>query len=91
MADPHSKGKFGLTRPHDNPIPFPYSTGTLAGECDVKVREGLIPTALGTLVTAAGLALRNLNRVRPADLWGVTGFELAHIVLGAIDLVEHRR
>ncbi|MDD4238015.1 MAG: asparagine synthase [Desulfotomaculaceae bacterium] len=50
-------------------------------------REGLIPTVLGTAVTAAGLALRGTN---PVVGWGVAGFGLAHIVLGAIDLMEHQ-
>lgn len=49
-------------------------------------REGLIPTVLGTAVTAAGLALRGAN---PVVGWGVAGFGLAHVLLGAIDLIEH--
>lgn len=49
-------------------------------------REGLIPTVLGTFVTATGLALRGAN---PVLGWGVAGFGLAHIMLGAIDLIEH--
>lgn len=49
-------------------------------------REGLIPTVLGAAVTTTGLALRNVN---PMVGWGVTGFGLAHIVLGTIDLVQH--
>jgi hypothetical protein len=53
----------------------------------MKVREGLIPTVLGSAVTVGGLALRSVN---PLIGWGVTGFGLAHIVLGTIDLVEHR-
>lgn len=52
------------------------------------MREGLIPTILGTAVTASGAALRNRF---PLAAWGVMGFGAAHIVLGAIDLVEHRR
>lgn len=52
------------------------------------MREGLIPTVLGTAVTASGIALRMKN---PVLGWGVVGFGLAHVVLGAIDLVEHRR
>lgn len=53
----------------------------------MKVKEGLIPTVLGGAVTVTGLALR---RASPQVSWGVTGFGLAHIVLGAIDLVENR-
>jgi len=49
-------------------------------------REGMIPTVLGTAVTATGLALRGVNQSLG---WGIAGFGLAHIVLGAIDLVEH--
>ncbi len=54
-------------------------------------REGLIPVVLGTAVTATGVALNAASKVNPAVAWGVAGFGLAHIVLGAIDLVEHRR
>jgi len=53
----------------------------------MKIREGMIPAVLGSAVTIGGIALRNIN---PALGWGVAGFGLAHIVLGAIDLVEHR-
>jgi len=49
-------------------------------------RESLIPTVLGAAVTTTGLALRNVN---PMIGWGVTGFGLAHILLGTIDLVQH--
>jgi hypothetical protein len=52
------------------------------------MREGLVPTVLGTAVTASGVAL---SRKYPAVGIGIAGFGLAHIVLGAIDLVEHRR
>lgn len=59
------------------------------------MREGLIPTMLGTVVTAAGATLsrNNMNKknVLPMIEAGVIGFGLAHVVLGAIDLVEHRR
>jgi hypothetical protein len=48
----------------------------------------MIPTVLGTAVTAAGLALRGTN---PVVGWGVAGFGMAHILLGAIDLIEHRQ
>ena len=59
------------------------------------MREGLIPTLLGTIVTATGATFsRNdmkKKNVVPMIEAGVIGFGLAHIVLGAIDLVEHRR
>ncbi len=50
------------------------------------MREGLIPTVLGTAVTMVGLAIRPSN---PVLGWGITGFGLAHILLGAIDLIDH--
>lgn len=53
----------------------------------MTVREGMIPTVLGTAVTAAGFALRAVNPVLGA---GVVGFGLAHVVLGSIDLLEHQ-
>jgi len=51
------------------------------------VREGMLPTTLGCLVTAAGLSMLGVNR---AVASGIVGFGLAHIILGVIDLVEHR-
>jgi len=51
-------------------------------------REGMIPTALGTVVTLAGLTLRKTN---PVVGWGVAGIGLAHVLLGAIDLIEHAK
>lgn len=59
------------------------------------MREGLIPTVLGTVVTAASATFSRNNMKKknmlPMIEAGVIGFGLAHIVLGAIDLVEHRR
>lgn len=57
---------------------------------NMNVREGLIPTVLGTVVTTAGVTLRAKKTIDPAIAWGIAGFGLAHVVLGAIDLVEHR-
>lgn len=52
-----------------------------------KIREGLIPTVLGTAVTAVGLAAYGgTSSIAGA---AVTGFGLAHIVLGGIDLATH--
>jgi hypothetical protein len=53
-----------------------------------KVREGLVPTVLGTAVTVAGLAAFGAAPVAAA---GIAGFGLAHVVLGGIDLVSHRK
>lgn len=62
------------------------------------IREGLIPTALGTIVTAAGAvadakAMKNRhskkNDIYKMAAAGIVGFGLAHVVLGAIDLIEH--
>ena len=55
-----------------------------------RVREGLIPTVLGTAVTAAGYAMKQNRRTNNMLSDTIVGFGLAHIVLGAIDLVEHR-
>lgn len=65
------------------------------------MREGLISTVLGTAVTATGVALRvkdmrskkgtNREDVMPMIGAGLIGMGIAHIALGAIDLVQHRR
>ncbi|HWL26020.1 MAG TPA: asparagine synthase [Ureibacillus sp.] len=57
----------------------------------MSVREGLIPTILGTAVTAAGFAMTKNPTASKKYANTILGFGLAHIVLGAIDLVEHRR
>jgi hypothetical protein len=61
---------------------------TLSFEEELYMREGLIPTVLGTAVTASGAAMRGKYPMAAA---AVVGFGLAHVVLGAIDLVEHRK
>lgn len=62
---------------------FPFqSKGVL------NMREGLIPAVLGTVVTASAASLLGSKYKLAAT--GVLGFGLAHIVLGAIDLIEHR-
>ncbi|WHH60698.1 asparagine synthase [Petroclostridium sp. X23] len=64
------------------------------------MREGLIPTVLGAAVTATGVALRvqDMNKkkgmrsdeIMPMVGAGLLGLGIAHIALGAIDLVQHR-
>ncbi|MFF2878488.1 asparagine synthase [Gottfriedia sp. NPDC057991] len=56
----------------------------------MNIREGLIPTVLGSAVTATGYALKQKRGKNKMIANTVFGFGLAHIVLGAIDLVEHR-
>ncbi len=53
-----------------------------------KVKEGLVPTVLGTAVTVAGLAAFGAAPVVAA---GIAGFGIAHVVLGGIDLMTHRK
>ncbi|KMY50708.1 asparagine synthase [Peribacillus loiseleuriae] len=56
----------------------------------IDIREGLIPTALGTAVTATGYAMKQKRKSNKMVANTLFGFGLAHIVLGVIDLVEHR-
>lgn len=57
----------------------------------MNVREGLIPTILGSAVTATGYALKQKDGSNQMIANTIFGIGLAHVVLGAIDLVEHRR
>ncbi|GIM27872.1 hypothetical protein CPJCM30710_05380 [Clostridium polyendosporum] len=66
----------------------------------MRLREGTIPTVLGTAVTLGAAALRandlRKNRLKKRDIvpmaeTALVGFGLAHIVLGAIDMVQNRR
>lgn len=77
-----------------NTLPRVIKTNLLTakqGGITVDIREGLIPTALGTAVTAAGYALKQTRGTNKMIANTVFGFGLAHVVLGVIDLVEHRR
>lgn len=52
----------------------------------MHIKEGMIPTALGTAVTIGGLMS---TKYLPKKVsWGIVGFGLAHIVLGGIDMFE---
>ncbi|MNM99015.1 hypothetical protein D3C81_1115640 [compost metagenome] len=64
-------------------VVFPNKT---KGVCEM--REGLIPTVLGAVVSASAASLLGSKYKLAAT--GVLGFGLAHIVLGTIDLIEHR-
>ncbi|HYE81216.1 MAG TPA: asparagine synthase [Clostridia bacterium] len=61
------------------------------------MREGLIPTLLGSTVLAAGTVIRGIDMkkhgmhkrdVIPMIGAGLVGFGLAHVILGTIDLAE---
>ncbi|WP_108671860.1 asparagine synthase [Peribacillus acanthi] len=56
----------------------------------MNIREGLIPTVLGSAVTAAGYAMKQTRGTNKMVANTIFGFGLAHVVLGVIDLVEHR-
>lgn len=56
----------------------------------MSIREGKIPTTLGTIVTGAGVAMMSME-VAPMLAAGIVGFGLAHIVLGSIDLAQHKK
>lgn len=58
---------------------------------NMNIREGMIPTALGSVVTATGYALKQKRGSNKMIANTVFGFGLAHVVLGAIDLARHRR
>ena len=57
----------------------------------MDIREGFIPTALGSVVTATGYALKQRRGSNKMVANTVFGFGLAHVALGVIDLVQHRR
>ena len=57
----------------------------------MNIREGLIPTALGSAVTVTGYAMKQNRRSNKMIANTIFGFGLAHVVLGVIDLIDHRR
>lgn len=61
------------------------------------MREGLIPTLLGSAVMASGAVMRDMDMqkrgmhkrdVMPLVGAGLFGFGLAHVVLGTKDLIK---
>ena len=51
----------------------------------MHIKEGIIPTVLGTVVTATGVALK--NNIPDSYRNGIIGFGLAHIAIGSVELV----
>ncbi|MBK1810597.1 asparagine synthase [Clostridium sp. YIM B02505] len=66
----------------------------------MRIKEGTIPTLIGSVVVAGTAALR-ANELRkhgmrkkdivPMAETALLGFGLAHVVLGTIDMVQHHR
>ncbi|HHZ03209.1 MAG TPA: asparagine synthase [Tissierellia bacterium] len=60
----------------------------------MRIKEGLVPAILGTVVTATGVALKNSN-LPESYRNGIIGFGLANIALGSAELVssnmQHRQ
>ncbi|KAF5052411.1 hypothetical protein SDC9_63640 [bioreactor metagenome] len=55
----------------------------------MHIKEGIIPTVLGTVVTATGIALKNSNNNLPESYTnGIIGFGLAHITLGSVEMIS---
>jgi hypothetical protein len=54
----------------------------------MHIKQGLIPTVLGTAVTATGLVLR--NSIPKMYSSGIVGYGLAHIVLGSVDMIHEK-
>lgn len=64
----------------------------------MRVKEGLVPIVLGTVVTGASMALRaqdmRKHKMKKKDVvpmaeTALLGFGAAHVILGAIDLIKH--
>lgn len=53
----------------------------------MHIKEGLIPTVVGTCVTATGMALKNTN-LPDSYRNGIIGFGLAHVVLGSMGMIS---
>lgn len=63
----------------------------------MRYNNGVIPTALGIAATTIGatwdgieMKRKGIHDVAPMVAAGVLGFGLAHILLGSIDLYEHK-
>ena len=51
----------------------------------MHIKEGLVPTILGTAVAAAGFALK--DTIPKPYSGGMVGFGLANIVMGSADMI----
>ena len=55
-----------------------------------RFNEGALVTGLGTIVTGVGSSMFTKRKLKP---WaaGVTGFGIAHIILGGLDIYKNKR
>jgi len=53
----------------------------------MHIKEGIVPTVLGTVVTVTGIALRNSN-LPESYRNGLIGFGLANIALGSTEMIS---
>jgi len=54
----------------------------------MHIKEGIVPTVLGTVVTVTGIALRNSN-IPESYRKGIIGFGLANIALGSTEMISN--
>ena len=54
----------------------------------MHIKQGLVPTVIGTAVAAAGFALK--DTIPKPYSSGIVGFGLAHIVLGSVDMINDK-
>ncbi len=54
----------------------------------MHIKEGLVPTVIGTAVAAAGFALK--DTIPKTYSGGMVGFGLANIVMGSADLISSK-
>lgn len=52
----------------------------------MHIKQGLVPTILGTAVAAAGIALK--DTIPRPYCGGMVGFGLANIVMGSADMIS---
>ena len=54
----------------------------------MHIKEGLVPTVIGTAVAAAGIVLK--DTIPKPYSGGMVGFGLANIVMGSADLLSSK-
>ncbi len=52
----------------------------------MHIKQGLVPTVIGTAVAATGIALK--DTIPKSYSSGMVGFGLANIVMGSVDMIS---